>query len=64
MVRWNDPSIVPPSLSELKHHNQRGLASLGGNPSAVCPDPEGVREPQWLGTKYAIRRKGEAMKGG
>jgi hypothetical protein len=26
--------------------------------------PSGVREPQWLGTKYTTRRKGEVMKGG
>ena len=26
--------------------------------------PCGAREPQWLGTKYTTRRKGEAMKGG
>jgi len=26
--------------------------------------PNGAREPQWLGTKFTSRRKGEAMKGG
>jgi hypothetical protein len=33
-------------------------------PWAIEYDPFGVREPQWLGTKFTFRRKGEAMKGG
>ena len=33
-------------------------------PWADLFDPFGAREPQWLGTKFTSRRKGEAMKGG
>jgi hypothetical protein len=33
-------------------------------PWAIRLSPVGAREPQWLGTKFTFRRKGEAMKGG
>ena len=52
----------PEGIEEISPGSRSAPGVQRAKNSAV--DPFGVREPQWLGTKYAIRRKGEAMKGG
>ena len=55
---------VPHFLADRCLVEQVQRNNLVGHGDRKARSPLGVREPQWLGTKYTARRKGEEMKGG
>ena len=61
------PSDAEATLSGLGfgwRRTYQGSPPAAANPGLCDLNPVGVREPQWFGSEFTFRRKGEAMKGG
>jgi len=69
MISFATPTFVAPTelIDGFRIVGDHEYSVVGYNASTdefTLFNPHGAREPQWLGTKFTSRRKGEAMKGG